>query len=75
MTTHPIPSAADLLTEAATIAQDVALVAGMTAQQKLRGLTASFDYDEPLPDLHIRQARSWEPAARRYRDLEEGEIA
>ena len=29
----------------------------------------AFDYDAPLPDLHIRQARSWEPAARRYRDL------
>jgi hypothetical protein len=43
MTTHPIPSAADLLTEAATIAQDVALVAGMTAQQKLRGAVAAAD--------------------------------
>ena len=29
----------------------------------------AFDYDAPLPDLHIRQARSWEPAARHYRDL------
>ena len=28
-----------------------------------------FDYDAPLPDLHIRHARSWEPAARHYRDL------
>ena len=28
-----------------------------------------FDYDEPLPDLHITETRSWEPAARRYRDL------
>ena len=33
----------------------------------------AFDYDAPLPDLHIRQARSWEPAARRYRDLTEEE--
>ena len=32
-----------------------------------------FDYDAPLPDLHIRQARSWEPAARHYRDLTEEE--
>ena len=32
-----------------------------------------FDHMAPLPDLHIRQARSWEPAARRYRDLTEEE--
>jgi hypothetical protein len=43
VTTHPIPSAADLLTEAATIAQDVALVTAMTAQQKLRGAVAAAD--------------------------------
>lgn len=34
---------------------------------------APFDPDAPLPDLRIRQARSWEPAARRYRDLTEEE--
>lgn len=28
-----------------------------------------FDYDAPLPDLHISRARSWEPAARHYQDL------
>lgn len=66
-------TAAELHAEAAVIAEDVALVTGMTAQQKLRGLV--FDYNAPLPDLHIRQARSWEPAARHYRDLTEGEIA
>ena|GEM_PF-1799845 len=33
----------------------------------------AFDYDAPLPDLNIRQARSWEPAARRFRDLTEEE--
>lgn len=72
MTTHLIPTAADLLAEAATIAQDVALVAGMTAQQKLRGLV--FDPMEPLPDLHCtRAAASWEPAARRFKDLTEEE--
>ena len=60
-------SAAEYLSEAATIAAEVALVAGVTAQQQLRGLV--FDYNEPLPDLHIRATRSWEPAARRYRDL------
>jgi hypothetical protein len=32
-----------------------------------------FDYDAPLPDLHIRKARSWEPAARHYRDLTQDE--
>jgi hypothetical protein len=35
--------------------------------------TAPFDYDAPLPDLHIRKARSWEPAARHYRDLNDDE--
>jgi len=33
----------------------------------------AFDHMAPLPDLHIRQSRSWEPAARRYRDLTEEE--
>ena len=32
-----------------------------------------FDYDAPLPDLNIRKSRSWEPAARRFRDLTEAE--
>lgn len=35
--------------------------------------TPSFDFNAPLPDLHIRQSRSWEPAARHYRDLTEEE--
>ena len=60
-------TAAELHAEAATIAAAVTLVQGVTAQQQLRGLV--FDYNEPLPDLHIRATRSWEPAARRYRDL------
>jgi hypothetical protein len=34
---------------------------------------APFDYNAPLPDLNIRATRSWEPAARRYRDLAESE--
>lgn len=29
---------------------------------------APFDYDAPLPDLRISQSRSWEPAAKHYRD-------
>lgn len=32
-----------------------------------------FDPMAPLPDLHIRKTRSWEPAARHYRDLTEAE--
>jgi len=64
-------TAAEYLAEAATIAAETVLVQGVTAQQKLRGLV--FDYNAPLPDLHIRAARSWEPAARRYRDLTETE--
>lgn len=35
-------------------------------------MTAEFDPSAPLPDLHI-PARSWEPAARHYRDLSESE--
>lgn len=34
---------------------------------------ATFDPNAPLPDLNIRQARSWEPASRHYRDLAEEE--
>jgi hypothetical protein len=60
-------TAAEYLAEAADYAAETTLVQGVTAQQKLRGLV--FDYNAPLPDLHITQARSWEPAARRYRDL------
>ena len=60
-------SAAEFLAEAAAVAAAVTLVQGVTAQQQLRGLV--FDYNAPLPDLHIRATRSWEPAARRYRDL------
>ena len=33
-------------------------------------LTTAFDYDAPLPDLHIPVAQSWEPAAKHYRDIE-----
>lgn len=33
-----------------------------------------FDHNAPLPDLHI-QKRSWEPAARHYRDLTDAEKA
>ena len=66
-------TAAEYLSEAATIAAAVTLVQGVTAQQQLRGLV--FDYNAPLPDLHITQTRSWEPAARHYRDLTASEKA
>ncbi|MDP9184884.1 MAG: hypothetical protein M3O29_04340 [Actinomycetota bacterium] len=61
-------TAAEYIALAAELEQETILVQGVTAQQKLRGMV--FDYNAPLPDLHITQARSWEPAARRYRDLE-----
>jgi hypothetical protein len=62
-------TAAEYLAEAATYAAETTLVQGVTAQQQLRGLLG-FDHDAPLPDLHAaRHAASWEPAARRYRDL------
>jgi hypothetical protein len=65
-------TAADYLNIAAELAEETMLVQGVTAQQQLRGRV--FDYNAPLPDLHITESRSWEPAARRYRDLEEGEL-
>jgi len=34
---------------------------------------APFDPAAPLPDLNIRATRSWEPAARRYRELTKDE--
>ena len=53
-------TASDYLAEAAALAAEVALVQGVTVQQQLRGLTAAFDYNAPLPDLHIRAVRGWE---------------
>jgi hypothetical protein len=39
-----------------------------------RKARAPFDPSAPLPDLHTpNSARSWEPAARHYRDLTEDE--
>lgn len=66
-------TAAELHAEAAELAQDVAQAESATAQIKMRGLV--FDYAAPLPDLHITETRSWEPAARRFRDLTEEERA
>ena len=64
-------TAADYQAIAADAAQATTRVEAVTEQVRLRG--AAFDYDAPLPDLHIRKARSWEPAARHYRDLSESE--
>jgi len=64
-------TAAELNAYAADLTEATAQAEGMTAQARLAGIV--FDYDAPLPDLHIRQARSWEPAARHYRDLTEEE--
>lgn len=66
MTAHELQNLSAELTEG------VAQVAGVTEQALLRGIVAAaeaFDHMAPLPDLHIRQQRSWEPAARHYRDL------
>jgi len=66
-------TAAELNAYSAELTEATQQAEGMTAQAQLRSLV--FDYDAPLPDLHIRQVRSWEPAARRYRDLTEEERA
>lgn len=60
-------TAADLnaITEAA--AAETSRFEALTNQAQTSG--AIFDYNAPLPDLHIRKNRSWEPAARHYRDL------
>jgi hypothetical protein len=46
---------------------------GRDLVEAIHARKAAFDYDAPLPDLHIRKARSWEPAARHYRDLTDDE--
>ena len=52
-------------------AAETARFEALTNQAQTSG--AIFDYNAPLPDLHIRKNRSWEPAARHYRDLDETE--
>lgn len=63
-------TAAKFHAEAADIAQQVVQAESATAQIRLRGVVAAFDYHAPLPET-VR--RSWEPAARRYRELDESE--
>lgn len=64
-------TAADLNAYSAELTEATQQAEGVTEQVRITGLV--FDYDAPLPDLHIRQQRSWEPAARHYRDLTEEE--
>ena len=63
-------TAAEYQAIAANAAQSTAHVEAVTEQVRLRG---QFDYDAPLPPMPDYRARSWEPAARHYRDLDEGE--
>lgn len=60
-------TAADLNRPSAELIEATQQAEGVTKQVRMTGLV--FDYDAPLPDLHIRQQRSWEPAARHYVDL------
>lgn len=47
-----------------------AATADETARMQSATARIAFDFDAPLPDLHIHKSRSWEPAARHYRDIE-----
>lgn len=62
------PELNDLAQQAA---ESTARYEHLTNQARTSGIV--FDYNAPLPDLHIRQQRSWEPAARHYRDLTDEE--
>lgn len=67
-------TAAEYQAMAANTAQEVSEIEGRTEQILLRGIVAAaeaFDHMAPLPPLkpHPR-VNSWEPAARRYRDIE-----
>jgi hypothetical protein len=64
-------TAADYQSMSADLTEATAQAEGTTEQARLRGLV--FDYDEPLPPMPDYRARSWEPAARHYRDLTEDE--
>jgi len=58
--------------------QDTVTVEATTAQVLLRGIVAAaeaYDHMAPLPPMPDYRARSWEPAARHYRDLNEEERA
>jgi hypothetical protein len=46
---------------------------GRDLVEAIHARKAVFDYDAPLPPMPDYRARSWEPAARHYRDLDEDE--
>ena len=64
-------TAADYQSMSADLTEATAQAEGTTEQARLRGLV--FDYAEPLPPMPDYRGRSWEPAARHYRDLTEEE--
>lgn len=45
----------------------------MTTEPTTPAPAQPFDYNAPLPTFPDYRARSWEPAARHYRDLDETE--
>ena len=66
-------TAAEYQALAVQAVQDTVTVEATTAQVLLRGIVAAaeaFDHMAPLPPMPDYRARSWEPAARHYRDLE-----
>lgn len=60
-------TAADLNALAAASAAETARLEGLTNQATTSGIL--FDHMAPLPPMPDYRARSWEPAARHYRDL------
>lgn len=60
-------TAADLQATARAAAVETARLEALTNQATTSGLI--FDYHEPLPPMPDYRTRSWEPAARHYRDL------
>ena len=64
-------TAAEYQNLSAELTEATAQAVGTTEQAKLRGLV--FDYAAPLPPMPDYRGRSWEPAARHYRDLTDDE--
>lgn len=66
-------TAAELNGIAAAAEVETARYEQLTNQAQTSGKV--FEYMEPLPTFPDYRARSWEPAARRYRDLDDEEKA
>lgn len=64
-------TAAELNGIAAAAEVETARYEALTNQAQTSGLV--FDYNAPLPTFPDYRARSWEPAARHYRDLDDTE--